>query len=497
MALRPMFAEAGNFAPIVTISEDNVSASVSDSLIVAEDSIHASAVALPSILEGDAAAQVKVANFTHANGVEAASEFSASINWGIAGHNADAGTIIQNSDGSYSVMALRPMFAESGNYAPIVTISEENMSASVQDSLIVTDAPLTQVSGIQSVSMLQNQAFNVILGAFTDANPNVSNDFVAQVNWGDNTTSTAMVAYYQDTHQYQIIGSHTYQNDGNYNVSVQIFDDNPQVAALTINGSLRTEALWGLNAGGDLFSIGNYNNAVNTIVDYGLLYYMQQTSTGSQLVQLQNLNSFAINPQTGIGYIVSDNTQVFNAMNNGVLVPNMQGFAPALMSIDLHNLSANGPNIVNVLGYVNEVPGTSGLSANYGNQAISAIAFDPNGQLYGMVREGGGNTLEDLAKINLNPANGVITSTLIGQMTGSVGSIVKDNGHAMKFIMNSQGQEVLYVSDNKLDLLYTADWNTGRLLTVADHETNGLKTNNVNDTALAYDRNNGVMLDFN
>ena len=54
--------------------------------------------------------------------IEPASDFTATVNWGIAGHMADPGSITQNPDGSYKVMANRPVFTEEGNYNVQVTI---------------------------------------------------------------------------------------------------------------------------------------------------------------------------------------------------------------------------------------------------------------------------------------------------------------------------------------------------------------------------------------
>src|SRR5207249_2289937 len=97
---------------------------------------------------GDATATVTVATFTHAGGVEPAGDFTATVDWGIAGHHADAATVTQpgGSGSSYTVTATRPQFNEEGSYTVTVTISEDagNTSTTVNDgTLSVADAALS------------------------------------------------------------------------------------------------------------------------------------------------------------------------------------------------------------------------------------------------------------------------------------------------------------------------------------------------------------------
>ena len=59
---------------------------VPGTLTVLEPAIVVTTSSLTTINEGDASASVEVATFTHANGVEDPSHFSATVDWGIAGH---------------------------------------------------------------------------------------------------------------------------------------------------------------------------------------------------------------------------------------------------------------------------------------------------------------------------------------------------------------------------------------------------------------------------
>src|SRR5207253_2962494 len=114
-ATRPVFSEDGSYAVSVAISEDNASTTVSDTQGVNEPAIVGASATLPSVVTGQAGATVEMSTFTHATGVEPAGDFTATIDWGIAGHHADTGTLAQDGGGTYHVSATRPVF-NAGSY---------------------------------------------------------------------------------------------------------------------------------------------------------------------------------------------------------------------------------------------------------------------------------------------------------------------------------------------------------------------------------------------
>src|SRR5262249_46520534 len=74
---------------------------------------------------------VEVATFTHANGVEPVSHFTATVDWGVAGHHADVGIITQDGGGTYHVSALRPVFTEDGTFSISVSVSDNDSGANI------------------------------------------------------------------------------------------------------------------------------------------------------------------------------------------------------------------------------------------------------------------------------------------------------------------------------------------------------------------------------
>src|SRR4029077_17716234 len=178
--------------------------SVNDTQAVTEPAISGSSATLTSVAEGDTGGTVTgggltapqrvragaaVATFTHANGVEPAGDFTATVNWGITGHTADTGTVTQNGDGSYTVKATRPVFSEevSSSNNVVVTISEDSGGASttVNDTQAVTEPAISGSSATLTSVAEGDAAATVTVATFTHANGvEPAGDFTATVNWG-------------------------------------------------------------------------------------------------------------------------------------------------------------------------------------------------------------------------------------------------------------------------------------------------------------------------
>jgi hypothetical protein len=88
----------------------------------------------------------------------------------------------------------------------------------------VADAPLTPTS--VNVTTTEGAPISgAIVATFTDANPNASpGDFKATINWGDGTPTTTGMVVAQAGGGFAVTGSHTYAEENNYAVSVNIND---------------------------------------------------------------------------------------------------------------------------------------------------------------------------------------------------------------------------------------------------------------------------------
>src|SRR5262249_52808323 len=96
---------------------------------------------------------VEIATFTHANGIEPATDFTPTVDWGIDGHHADAAAITQAGDGTYHVSAVRPVFSAPGTYTISVGISEDNVFTLVAASQLVNSPTATTVSSSTNPSV--------------------------------------------------------------------------------------------------------------------------------------------------------------------------------------------------------------------------------------------------------------------------------------------------------------------------------------------------------
>jgi hypothetical protein len=167
---RPTYAEDGSYSVTVSISEDNGSTSVGATQLVNEPALVGAGTTLSAVDEGDAAASLELATFTHGTGSEPTGDFTATIDWGIAGHHSDPGTVTQDGSGTYHVAATRPVYAEEGSYSVVVSISEDNASTTVTDTQPVNEASLIANGATLGDVAQGNNPAPVEVATFTHAN---------------------------------------------------------------------------------------------------------------------------------------------------------------------------------------------------------------------------------------------------------------------------------------------------------------------------------------
>lgn len=186
-----------------------------------------------------------VAKITDANPFATADDFEAIIDWGdgtsstasgsagpvqnpdgtIDVPSSNAGTITQNTDGTFSVHGSHP-YAQPGTYTVAVLIGDVGGSTATTSLTVhVADAPLT-ATGTHTTAAA-GRPVSAVLATFTDANPNAApGDFQASVDWGDGTgldTNGTIVA--NPSGGFDVRGiNHVYAVPGTYTVTVRISD---------------------------------------------------------------------------------------------------------------------------------------------------------------------------------------------------------------------------------------------------------------------------------
>ena len=201
----------------------------------------------PSPVEGAPLSSVVVASLHDADPAGRATDFTATISWGDGSTStatAADGTILQNTDGSFSIYGTHTYNEEALGLTYSVAVDDRGGASDSKSSTIsVADAPLSVLAAPNLALAFQNIATGTVsVATFSDANPNASaSDFASTtILWADGTSSVGTVQLITRTAAsatFQVLGSHTYTSGGTFQPSVQIIDTggSSAVAGNTVN----------------------------------------------------------------------------------------------------------------------------------------------------------------------------------------------------------------------------------------------------------------------
>jgi hypothetical protein len=224
------YGEHGSYATKVTVQRSGslgTANSSASTAAVAEAPLSVSAKPLGAT-EGQAWSGT-IATFTDGDPGAAASEYSATINWGDGATSAGA---ISGTGGNFAVGGGHT-YAERGSYAVTVTVAEVDNAATATSSgssATIGDAPLT-AAGMGRLS--SSPSFSGTVATFADANKGSSAaDFAATITWGDGKSSAGSVG--GATGSYVVKGSHAFPTAGSFAVKVTVSDvDGSTATAVT------------------------------------------------------------------------------------------------------------------------------------------------------------------------------------------------------------------------------------------------------------------------
>jgi N-acetylneuraminic acid mutarotase len=125
--------------------------------------------------------------------------------------------------------------AEEGS--AIIAVAQPTGETSAAQPLPIGDAPLTATG--QSVSGSEGGSTGTVtVATFTDlGGPEAVGDYSATINWGDQASSTGTIVANADG-SFSVQGSHTYADEGSYNVQVNLTDDGGATASASSTGSV-------------------------------------------------------------------------------------------------------------------------------------------------------------------------------------------------------------------------------------------------------------------
>ncbi|HWB08911.1 MAG TPA: TIGR03118 family protein [Pirellulales bacterium] len=144
-----------------------------------------------------------------------AGSFTVTINWG--DNLTSSGSVTSNTDGGFNISGTHT-YATVGNKKVTITVSDSTTSIVATGTATVTDTSFNP-SGT-SFAATEGQSFNGLVGSFAD--PSGPGSYVANINWGDGTSSSATTVSSGLSGGFNVTGTHTYTSVGSFSVSAVI-----------------------------------------------------------------------------------------------------------------------------------------------------------------------------------------------------------------------------------------------------------------------------------
>ena len=219
------YLEEGTFTiQVFPLDVGGAGAPTSATVVVSDAPL--SSTAGPSISATESATVSGVlATFNDSDPNASAADYTATVDWGDG--TTSAGTIAATSGGGFTVNGSHVY--EEGSFAVKVTIADAGgATTTATTSASIADAAITG-TGKQLPITTEANPFTGPVATFSDSDPlGVLSDYTATIAWGDGTTSAATLV--NGSNLVQASGTHTYAEEGNYNVTVTLTDAGGAVA---------------------------------------------------------------------------------------------------------------------------------------------------------------------------------------------------------------------------------------------------------------------------
>ena len=175
-------------------------------------------LAPPAPVAGESIANVVVATLNDSDASDLAADLTATITWGdgaVSTATAAAGTISENSDGTFSIFGSHMYTAASSGLDFSVAVTDTAGARDTQSTQIRVQADPLSVTLAPPAPLVGNPLDGVLVATFRDAKPVTKADnFVVTIGWGDGTSSTATIGAgtirQNADGSYSIYGTHTY-----------------------------------------------------------------------------------------------------------------------------------------------------------------------------------------------------------------------------------------------------------------------------------------------
>ncbi|HZV05724.1 MAG TPA: choice-of-anchor L domain-containing protein [Gemmataceae bacterium] len=288
VGINPTFVAAGltpgtNVTVSLQVTDSNGLTSTDQSVIhVIAPVLSVNPVTPPVAVEGQSTGTQTLTTFVDAGANLSA--LSAVVNWGdgksvtLTGAN---GGIVQNADGSFSVMASHTYAEEASGLSLSVQVTDANgTTASASAALNVSDPAVVAKGGFTLAATQGTALTGVTVASFVDpggAEPNATDPtgihYTADINWGDGGTSTGIITFDTMTNTFKVLGDHTYAAAGNFVVTITIHHESAPDAVATSTAAVApaSSVYIGQGPGGPhtLMVIGTAGDDVIRVVPHG------------------------------------------------------------------------------------------------------------------------------------------------------------------------------------------------------------------------------------
>ena len=345
--------------------------------------------ALTSVAGEGAAGTATVASFTAAGGNAQVSDYAALINWGDG--NSSSGTITGDATDGFKVIGTHT-YTDPGTATVTVTVSDATTG---NGELIAVDSSTIHVYdaalflGAADFSTISNRPLNNInVGHFRDENPfsQLSDYLRTTIDFGDGTPVTSGTVVDSVNGGYDVLGSHTYANNGNYVMKVAVFSAEGFTAAQS-NVSVRSNIGGGNGSAGTMAFTSALKNAVAGIplTGYVIGHFTDSNADavagdyrvlagiwgdGSNIVD-QEIGGIVANPDGGFDVIGS---HLYKHAGNAVFELTVADRSGHVIDTQSSVLVANQP--LTVTGKTLNV--VAGQPVGIGHGAVLAHFTDPN-----------------------------------------------------------------------------------------------------------------------
>jgi probable HAF family extracellular repeat protein len=256
----------------------------------------------PVATEGAPVSNAVLFHFSDADPNATTADYMAAVVWGDGSTNTSADgsgavSVVANPSVGFDVVGSHAYAEEAKGLTFSVTVQDvggASTSASVSN-FSVADAALTAGALTPPVAMEGVLVSNAVLFHFTDANPGATAaDYTAVVNWGDGASDSSAAAnpvisvVANPSGGFDVVGSHTYAEEGNYTVSVVISDHSTYLNGFETPSSTNdwTDGATGMSGAGI------------TLTTSGSGLLPSAPASGSSFAVVQNTNDIY---QTGYG----------------------------------------------------------------------------------------------------------------------------------------------------------------------------------------------------